>query len=58
MNGRNKFLKMVGELPEKARAGLVYNYANNPMSLNVCYWEVEANTKLGKKVLKELGYKK
>ena len=53
---KTKFIKIFFELPEKARSNLVYDYANNPMSLNVCMIEIQGNTKLGKKILKDLGF--
>lgn len=53
---KEKFMKMVKSLPEKARTELVYNYWNTPRSLMVCYFEVKMNTKLGDVILKDLGY--
>ncbi len=57
MKAKTKFMKMYYKLPEKARRELVFNYATNPMSLNVCSLEIRNNTKLGKVILFELGYK-
>ena len=53
---KDKFLEMYHNLPEKARDKLVYNPFIRPMTLNVCYFEIRENTKLGKEILKDLGY--
>jgi len=59
MKNKTKFTKMFKKLPEEARRSLVLNaYGGKPMSLNVIYWEVKADTELGKKCLIELGYEK
>ncbi len=57
MKAKDKFRDIFVRLPEEARAELVYNYGVNPMSLNVVLMEINADTKLGKKALKELGFK-
>ncbi len=57
MKAKIKFKKIFKEMPEEARAGLVYHYWDNPMSLNVCMIEIRNDTKLGKKALKDLGFK-
>ena len=56
MKAKTKFTKMFNKLPEQARKELVYHYWDNPMSLNVVAIEIKMNTKLGKKILKGLGY--
>ena len=57
MKARTKFLKMFYKLPEKARAELVKDFATgNPKTLNVIAIEVRVKTKLGDKLLAELGY--
>jgi len=56
MKAETKFEKMYFKLPKKARSELVYNFAVNPMTLKVCWLEINMNTKLGKEILKELGY--
>ncbi len=56
MKGKTKFIKMFYKLPKEARRELVYNFAVKPMSLNVCCMEVRNDTKLGKKILKDLGF--
>ena len=56
MLAKTKFMKIFEKLPEKARIELVYHYWDKPMSLNVCCMEIKYNTKLGKKVLKGLGF--
>ena len=56
MKAKIKFLKMFYKMPEKARSMLVHKYWDNPMSLNICCLEIKNDTKLGKKILKELGY--
>ena len=45
------------QLTTEARFNLIYGYPKNPMTLNVCRIEVMHNTELGKKILKDLGYK-
>ena len=57
MKAKTKFNKIYNQLPEKARRELVYNFAVNPMTLQVCFMEIKQNTKLGKEILKELGFK-
>ena len=48
---------MFYNLPVFARKELVYgSYSSNPMTLNVVEIEVAGDTKLGKEVLKKLGY--
>ena len=56
MKAKTKFIKIFYKLPEKARIELVYDYPNNPMTLNVVKIEVDADTKLSKIILKRLGY--
>lgn len=56
MKAKTKFLKMFYKMPEEGRKLLVYKYWDNPRSLNVCALEIKNNTKLGSKILKELGY--
>ena len=56
MKPKTRFLKMFYKLPEKARVELVYHYYDNPVSLNVCALEIRHDTKIGKKILKDLGY--
>ena len=56
MKEKTKFMKMYYKLPVKARKELVYNFAINPMSLEICRLEITQDTKLGKKILKDLGY--
>jgi len=57
MKAKTKFLKMFRKLPVEA-GFLTWNpYGSKPMTLNVCYFEITNNTKLGKEILEELGYK-
>jgi len=56
MKAKTKFVKMYYKLPKEARTELVYNFVKNPMTLAVCKLEIEHDTKLGKKILKDLGY--
>ena len=56
VKAKTKFMKMFNKLPKEARRELVYHYWDNPMSLNVIAIEIKMNTKLGKKILKDLGY--
>ena len=50
------FMKMFYKLPEQARREFVYDYPNNPMTLNVIALEVRNDTKLSQQILKRLGY--
>jgi hypothetical protein len=56
MKAKTKFMKMYYKLPEKARMLTWKPYDEKPMTLNVISLEVRNDTKLGKKILKELGY--
>ena len=58
MKAKTKFMKMYYKLPETARSKLVYlPYGMNPMTLTVCSIEIRYDTKIGKEILKVLGYK-
>ena len=58
MKAKTKFIRMFEKLSDNARRNLVFNaYGDNPMSLNVIYWEVKNDTDLGKNCLIALGYK-
>jgi hypothetical protein len=50
-------MKMFHKLPDKAKIELVFDYPNNPMTLNVVAMEVQYRTKLSKRILERLGYK-
>lgn len=56
LTGKQRFIKMYYKFPKKARKELVYDFAGKIMSLNVCWSEVTNDTKLGKEILKKLGY--
>ncbi len=57
MKAKTKFMKMYYKLPEEARRKVVYlPYGANPMTLDVCSMEIRNDTKLGKAILKGLGY--
>lgn len=56
MKAKTKFVKMYYKFPERARTELVYNYSSNPMTLRVCKLEIDNDTELGKRILKDLGY--
>jgi len=56
MKAKTKFTKMFYKLPDEARKELVYHYWGNPMNLNVVALEIRMNTKIGKEMLKKLGY--
>lgn len=56
IKAKTKFKKIFEQLPEEARKGLVYHYWNNPRSLNVCYFEIREDTKLGRQILNDLGF--
>ena len=47
MKAKTKFVKIFKELSEEARKGLVYDFTTHPMTLNVCYFEIKNDTKLG-----------
>ena len=54
---RQDFIELCKSMPWIAKRKLVFNaYSENPMSLGICFVEVEQNTRLGKEVLRELGY--
>ena len=52
-----KFKIMFDSIPPVVAKQLVYHYWDNPMSLNVCWFEIKHNTKIGKKILKDFGFK-
>ena len=56
MKQKELFMNMFKGLPPKARRELVYDFTGNPMTLNVCAVEIRNDTKLGKRILKDLGY--
>jgi hypothetical protein len=61
MKAKTRFLKMFNKLPKEARIGLTMNLPTSEddgwiYSLNVVAIEVKNDTKLGKQMLKELGY--
>jgi len=52
---KRKFKRILGGLSNKARMNLVYMpYSDNPMTVNVLWLEIMNDTKLGKKLLKEI----
>ena len=57
MKAKTRFMKMFNSLPEKARRELIYDYPNNPMTLSVVAVEIQNDTRLGKVILKDLGFK-
>ena len=56
MKPKTRFMKMYYKLPEKARKKLVINFTSNPMNLFVVGHEIREDTRLGKKLLFQLGY--
>jgi len=63
MKAKEKFMKIFKELPMGFRDELIVyvnekniGYGIEPMSLNVCWMEIKNNTKLGKRILKQLGF--
>lgn len=57
MKAKTKFLKMFYKLPDKSKVKLVYNaYGDTPMTLFVVMCEVRNDTRLSRKILKDLGY--
>ena len=57
LKAKTRFMKMFYKLPEEARKELVYDFPNHPRTLNVAMFEIKNDTKLGKEILKKLGYK-
>jgi hypothetical protein len=57
MRAKIKFMRMFDKLPKEARNELIYDFTFNPMTLNVIMAEIKNDTKLGKEILKNLGYK-
>lgn len=57
MRPSTRFMKFFYKLPEQARKELVYGYPDEPMTLNVCMVEIKGKTKLGKKILWDLGFR-
>lgn len=59
MKNAKDFINMYNSLPIEARSELIiFTEPNNMYSLSVIHSEVIRKTKLGKKLLKELGYKR
>ena len=56
IKAKTRFIKMFYKLPPKARQELVFDFINNPMTLNVVALEIQHDTPMGKKILKQLGY--
>ena len=55
MKNKTKFNKICKMFSNKARMNLVYTpYSDNPMTLNVLCLEINNDTKLGKRILKEI----
>jgi len=57
MKAKTKFMKMYYKLPLEARGELVYDFTKHPMTLVVVKHEIHYDTKMGKRILKKLGYK-
>jgi hypothetical protein len=62
MKAKTKFNKMYWKLPKDARVNLImYYWKSNldkqPYSLNIVFQEIKHDTKMGKKMLKDLGFK-
>jgi len=52
---KKDFIEFFEKLSEYGKRNIVFcPYSKNAMSLNVCYLEISNNTKLGKKILKDL----
>lgn len=52
---KKDFIKWYNILSDNGKIHLVLNpFSNNPMSINVCYYEIINDTKLGKAILKQL----
>jgi hypothetical protein len=56
MKPKTRFMKMFYKLPEKARTKLVYGYPDEPMTLQVIVMEIQHDTELGKRILRDLGF--
>ena len=58
MKAKTKFIKWFNRYPEESRKDLVWNpYGKNPMSMNVLFIEIKYDTGLGKKLLRDMGWK-
>ncbi|MBU2099953.1 hypothetical protein KKG83_04670 [Candidatus Micrarchaeota archaeon] len=51
---RTKFLDLFVNLPIPLRREIIVVIDNQPISWNIAYKEIKAETKLGKRILKEL----
>ena len=51
---REKFLKVYANIPLNLRDGVILVFENKPLTWNVIYLEVKANTELSVKLLQEL----
>ena len=61
MKAKTKFMKMFYKLPEPSRKGLMFFLARKegmpvPATLSVINNEICHDTKIGKQILKDLGY--
>jgi len=56
MKAKTKFLEIYNQMPEKMRMEVICDYWGSPKSMNVVAEEVKYGTKVGKKILKDLGF--
>lgn len=58
MKPKTRFLKWYDKLSDEAVSNLIWKpYTNHPMSLQVVWLEIIHDTKLGDKLLEEMGWK-
>lgn len=51
---RETFLRVYADIPLGLRDDIILVFENKPLTWNVAYLEVKANTDIGTKILKEL----
>ena len=51
---RENFLKVYANIPLKLREDIILIFEEKPISWNVAYIEIKANSSLSEKILKEL----
>ena len=54
-NKREKFLKVYANIPEGLRKDIIIIVDGKTYNWNTSYFEIKESTKLGEKILKELG---
>jgi hypothetical protein len=57
VKAKTKFMKMYYKLPTEARLLIWDPYGATPMTLSIIRLEIAKDTKLGRELLKDLGFK-